>query len=58
MIERLVTIQMRFRGAEPDMVAQAVAPVVRAAIAAGGIGITVSMQEYQPDDGDVPECHS
>ena len=52
MIEKIVTIQLRFRGADPDAIAQAVGPVVRAALAAGGVGTTVSMQDHEPDDGD------
>lgn len=50
--ELLVTIQMSFPTLDREALAEHLAPVMTAAVAAGGVGTSVSVQPYDPDEGD------
>ena len=50
--EVLVTISLRFPQLDRAALAEHLAPLVQAAVAAGGITTNVSLQPYDPDDGD------
>lgn len=46
----LVSLQMRFPACDRAALAAQLAPVMEAAVAAGGISTNVSVQPYTPDD--------
>jgi hypothetical protein len=50
--EVLVSISMRFPAIEGHVLAEHVSDVVKAAIAAGGVGTSVSVQPFDPDEED------
>ena len=59
MTELLVTLSMRFPAAVDEYTLSAVlTPVVRAAVAAGGLTTNLSVQPYEPSPGELPDSHS
>lgn len=54
--ELLVTVQMRFPSLDRQALSEHLAPVMTAAVAAGGNSTSVSIQKYTPDDDDEPSA--
>jgi hypothetical protein len=52
MPELLVTVSLRFPTLDRQALAEHLAPVMQAAVAAGGVTTNVSIQEYEPEEED------
>ena len=50
MTDLLVNVAMRFPTLDRAALAEHLAPVVKAAIAAGGVTTNLSIQEYEPEE--------
>lgn len=50
--EILVNISLRFPQLDRQALADHLAPVITAAVASGGVTTNVSLQPYDPDEGD------